>query len=115
MTITFRNRLLIVASGCIALSLLIFLREFISKRNLTIFEVPLMVSAANLFAWAAWAADARMDRTWTRWLSITGTVVSLLVLAMLLAFPNGDPMLRIIVTAAVTLSLAGAVLKAGSS
>jgi hypothetical protein len=72
-TLTWRNRALTLASACIALSLLFSARAFLSESSLTIFELPLVMSGSILFAWAAWAADARMDRTWTTWLLITGT------------------------------------------
>jgi hypothetical protein len=114
-TLTWRNRALTLASACIALSLLFSARAFLSESSLTIFELPLVMSGSILFAWAAWAADARMDRTWTTWLLITGTAASLLVLALLLAFPNGDPVQRILLTGAATLNLAAAILKAARS
>lgn len=115
MILTWRSRALTLASAFIALSLLFSARAFLSEKSLPILELPLVMSASVLFAWGAWAADARMNRTWTTWLTITGTVVSLLVYALLLAFPNGDIAQRILLTLAATLTLAGAIWKAGTS
>ncbi len=102
---------MIVASGCVALSLLISAREFLFVRSLSIFEVPLGVSGTILFVWGA---DARMDRAQAKWLCITSIVVNLLVLAILVALPDGDPTVRLFLTAGAVICLAGAIFKLGS-
>lgn len=104
MTLTVRNWFLILASVCAVLSLLLTVKELLSGRSLSVFEMPLVTSATLLFLWAV---HPRISPEKARWFWISSTVASVLVLALLVGFPNDDPLQRILVTTAATCSLAG--------
>ena len=99
MSITLRNWILVGA------------KEFLSGRSLSILESPLGVVGVTVFAISA---DARMDQTAATRLRIASIVVNLVVLAMLIAFPTGDPMVRLLLAAAAACCLAGATFKVRS-